>query len=1370
MENNSKKEDFNEQYFLKIIESFESVKDIESKINDLNKMYIPISNVKDRNIIKTLFFKYLFISFYKNKNVNLVKELNNLLEKHKTDKNNVIFTQEYIQDINIIKKEKLTIEDFYIKTDKETVLTIEDNCFFANCETGKIEIIEDNKNIYTTNDLIDVFENDASNIRDNMTIVDNLLNLLNKKFENIDILSEKIKEIFDKSFIIPITTEFKIQNNQNKIKNVEGVNKIDTILNDFYKHIESTNQTEDFLINQMDLLNVIDKYEKMDNKTLANNIKILKQIFDSEYINYSSNPKSISFNSDKQLLSLRKSKIVINDKLTNSINKDIFRICTKDTNIFISGLCFINDKEDVLIKNFESLQEYLKNYKIPKIENNDIDTLLKLLKFKKVFFAIYLFSSDPYIDINKLIDILLKDKEDFITNENKASRDIKENIDKNELVMYGYNENKINLPVFKVEKLNSDKEDDLENKNLVCQHIIDKRELELLKKQKKLIQYENLSYRFIKKYITQDFNGNQICKSCSEKINIKGLSSNLDNIAPGGSSLINYNNLENMQEYSRFGKTQTSDGLINNMETLIIDFGNILNILSYSGFSFQQINVRKKLIKETIDVIINTRKTLYKEFKDIKEFIPSIIKKYNLNTKYCDYFIFELNNKIYETTSKDVQQKRKRNNIVYYILFNFLLNLTKQNFIDSLNKKVPLLKNFKNIYEEYKKNKDNIFKNIKISYNNEKVDILKFNVLCFYLYVISRILSQEKYKNKIILSTDIKYKVISIEVQLYIIYSLITLLDTVIDCAEFIKRNKGNQKITNNEIQYWEILKNKYDYQMNNIFSDQSLINDFYYVETETVKNTKQIVRFEHLENIKDNSFLFGFSNDPQNNMDGRITLSYINFKHNNQDNQNHSYNQSENQTDLFHEFIYDSNIKELKCKICGLPFSKITYKDKNIKKSKEDLFNEYMNKRLNIYCPNGIIHNFESGKCKFCGYVQDSKDNKNIKKLYNSLSTGIIIKSKDNLQFKEKFKLQIEVQSRNKRNKQTNGIIKTIINTLKNNFGQNINIDNQLLEFENNTYSLSYDYKNNAVDNKRKVEIEKVKTENKKYYLLKSGNVRICYDYYTLLPYSYEINKNTTNIKANYNQSLNINYSLTNIIKLLFNDNRFIIFNNIGDVYKYIDSYNKSYKWFKQLLTIYIQKINNKIKYVEPEKTDKKDKIDILELNNLMFDIRKFYDKFKIDNNLFSDIPLIYDDKLDFIEYDKIYDVVKINGFINSINIKINYFIKDLKNIISKNNQSFNEFIINFIYYYFINYSKMTDKNKYIMFDRVINSKNITLLDKTIINESKFVDDQVLKELEDKLKIRELNKELEKNDDETLDIDHDVENEDDIEYEDNND
>ena len=69
MENNTKKEDFNEQYFLKTIESFKSIKDFESKINDLNKMYIPISNIKDRNIIKTLFFKYLFITYYQNKNI-----------------------------------------------------------------------------------------------------------------------------------------------------------------------------------------------------------------------------------------------------------------------------------------------------------------------------------------------------------------------------------------------------------------------------------------------------------------------------------------------------------------------------------------------------------------------------------------------------------------------------------------------------------------------------------------------------------------------------------------------------------------------------------------------------------------------------------------------------------------------------------------------------------------------------------------------------------------------------------------------------------------------------------------------------------------------------------------------------------------------------------------------------------------------------------------------------------------------------------------------------------------------------------------------------------------------------------------------------
>lgn len=1378
MENNIKSNDFTEDYFLKTINSFDSVKDINNKINDLNKLYIPISNVKDRNIIKSLLFKYLFLIFYKDKNVDLVKELNTLTEKYKTDKNNVIFTQEYIQDIKTINKDKITIQDFYNKSDKETVLIIEDNCFFANCETSKIEIIEDNKNVYTTNDLIDIFDNETTNIKENISIVDNLLILLNKKFENVDVLDEKISNLLDKPFIIPITSEFKIKNDQNKLKIVDGVNRIDSIISDFYKHIENTNQTSDFLINQMDLLTVIDKYEKMDNKSLENNIKVLKQIFESEYINYSLNPNSISFNTDKQIFSLRKSKILNGNKLTNNISSDIFRLCTKDSNIIISGLCFINNKEDAFINSFDDLLLYFKNYNIPNITiNNDIEEFLKLLKFKKVFLTFYLFSKDPFNDVNELSRIFTKNNNkslDLIIDNNKI---IKNNdIDKNELILYGYNENKINLPVFKVDAINDDNNNivDVENKNLVCQHIIDKRELEILKKQKKLIQYENLSYQFIKKYITQDFNGNQICKSCSEKINIKGLSSNLDNIIPGNISLINYKDLENMHEYSRFGKTQTSDGLINNMDTLIIDFGNILNIASYSGFSFQQINVRKKLIKETIDNIINTRSTLYKQFKDIKEFIPSIIKKYNLNMKYCDYFIFELNNKIYETATKgatkDIQQNRKRNNIIYYILFNFLLNLTKQNFTDTLNKKVPLLKSFKNIYDEYNKNKDNIFKNIKISFNDKKVDILKFNVLCFYLYVISRILSQEKYKNKINLNSDIKYKVISIEVQLYIIYSLIALIDTVIDCAEFVKRNRGNQEISNNEIQYWEILKNKYDYQMTNIFSDQSLINDFYYVDIENDKDTKQIIHFEKLNDIKDNSFLSGYVNDPQNNMDGKITLSYINFKHNNQDKQDHIYNQSDNQTELFHDFVYDSNIKELKCKICGLAFSKIKYKNIDIKKSKEDLLNEYMIKRLNIYCPNGIIHNFENGKCKFCGYVKDSNNTKNRDKLYQSLIVGVVQKTKNNVQFKEKYDLNINIQSRHKRNKETNKEIKTIINLLKNNFGKNINIDNQILELEDNTYSLMYDYKNNPLDNKKKLNVNKIKSDNNKYYLLTTNNIKVYYNYYTLLPYAYEINKTMTNIISNYNQNLIINYSFNDILKLLFNNDRYVIFNNKEDVYKYVDSYNKSFKWFKQLFIIYTQKIKNKIKFVEPVKTDNKDKIDIIEFNNLMFDIRKFYDKFNIQDNLFSDIPLIHDNNIDFIEYGKIYDVVKVNSYINSINIKNNYFIKDLKNIILKNDRIFNEFVIYFIYYYFVKYSQLTDKNKYIMFDKIINCSNITFLDKTLINKSNFIDDVFINNLEDKIQNRELNKENDVKDDETLDIDHDVDDEDDIEYEDNND
>ena len=1381
------KNDFQESYFLKFISEFKQIKDIEKSILDINKLILPIKDVKDRNIVKSLLFKYAILSFYTNKNLDLVKEFRDQANKITNTIKTNIFLPEYINDIKTIKEEKISIEDFYNKFDKDLILSIEEKCYFSNCETSVIEVIEDNKETYTTTDLIDIFKDDTvQSIRNNLSIVENLEKMLNKKFENVDVVKENIEYLINQDFILPITSEFKIKDDINRIKNIDGVNKIDIILNDFYKHIESKNQNEDFSINQMDILSTIDKYEKMNSANSFNKIKTLKKFFNSDFLNYSVNTNAIEFYSSNQFLSLRKSKIIKNHELLNNHNKEILRVCSKETNIIISGFCFINNEGNKIIKDINELIEYLKFSYSKKngfynVDKFNVENFIENLKKEKIFLTVYLFSSDPNNDIIEIFKFINKHS-DKIINDDVANSNNCSLIDKNELILFGYDENKIKLPSYEIDGKVKNAKENIKNtvkNNVICQHIIDKRELQILKKQKKFSQYESLSYQFIKKYLTVDFNGNQICKSCSEKINIKGLSDNIDNSLINKVSLVNYNNLESMREYSKFGKTQTSDGLINNLEIVITDFGNIFNILSYSGFTFEQINIRKKFIKDTIDLIINIRKVLFNNYKEIKSFIPSIIKKYNLSGQNNDYYIFNLDNSIYETSKQDIYQKKKRNNMIYYIIFGFLSNLTEQNVIDILNKKIPLIKKSTNIYDDYNKNKK-IFSDLKILHGNEKVNILKFNILCFYIYTISRILSQEKYKNKIFL--NVEYKNVSLQAQIIIINSLITLINTALAYAAYFTNH--NPEIPNLEIQFCDTIKNRFNYQLNNIFSNQKIINDFYKIKTEEIKDTKKIINFEKIEKIEDNSYLWGYQNDPQNHMDGRISLSYINFKHNNQDDQCREYKISNEQKELFHEFFYDSSIKELKCKNCNLPFSKIKYKQQNNEKNNDILLKDYLEKRLKIYCPNGVIHKIIVGKCSFCGYKVNEKPNvKNVEKLYKSLSSGINQELKNNIEFKEKLQSDIEIINRKKRNKKIKENIKDIIRIFKNSFGQSININGQNIFFEENKYYLDYDYKNNPITNSKNLNVEKIKYNNKKLYSLTKDNVKVYYDYYSLLPISYEINKHENKINSNYNQTLKINYSIMEMLGIIFNNSRYVVFKNIGDVKKFINNFLNSMNSFKKLFIIYFQKIIHLYKFKEIDKKDEKQKVDILEINNLMFDIRKYYNKFKITDFKFTEHNLFIDKKLDFIEFDKIYESRKINNFFNVVNLKILYFFDDLKKLLNGKNQIFIEFVIYFIYHYFINYCEINEKNNNFIFKSIINSENITILDKTKINKSIELISDIINQEEnsgldtsDTKKLEKIEENLEyrkdlKNDDdkeETMDIDYDVDNEDDIDYDDN--
>lgn len=1358
---------FTESYFLNTIKSFDKIDNIDNKINELNKLFLPIQNNKDRNLIRSLLIKYAIISYYtKHKIKDIVSEFNNKANKQ-------LFLPEYIEDIRKIENDKLTVFEYYNINDRDRVLKIEEDIFFLNCQTNTIEVVEDNKNVYTTNDLMELFD-DETNRRQNMDIVDNLISMLNSKYENNDVFIDSLINAINNLSIIPITQEFKIINDINNAtarsdKQIT-INKMDYYIDLFNKHINSIEFNKDFIINQTDLLLTVNKYEnnKNNNETMNKNLDVLKYFFNSDYLNYTNNDKYINCKNNKQFISFRLSKL--------KDYKNIIRICSKDTDVIIKGFAYLTNKEvnDKIVGNIEEFKELI--IKSDSETFDDVSDLLDKINKKSLFLSIYLFNNDAYNETADILNILKNKNKDKENKDNKKNVSVKvSDIDINELILYGYNEKTEKLPKYNLddsEKLTDNNDTLVENNNIVCQHIIDKRELEDLKRKKSFIKYEFLSYQFIKKYITRDFNGNRICKSCSEKIEIKGLSDNaidsIDNL-----DIINYNNLENMHEYAQFGKTKTSDGLINNIDTIITDFGNILNIYSYSGFTFQQINIRKKLIKETIDIIQNVKKILTIQYKEIKDFIPTIIKKYNLNIQNNDYYIFKLDNSIYETSKQDYYQNKKKNNIIYYIIFNFILNLTSQNLVDILNKRLPLIKNSKNIYEDYKKNRK-IFENIEIIFNGEKIPILNLEVLCFYIYVISRVLSQEKYKNKIVL--NVEYKNISIQAQLIIINSILTLLDTVLDCIDYVKRNKNkllNEHLMSTlEIQNIEIIESKINNQFKNIFNNIDVVNNYYTEEVKIIKDKENII-FQNVKEIKDNTKLSGFLNDPQNKQDGNLSLSYNNNKINNQDIQDYEYIELNEPKELFHDFIYDSNIKEMKCKICGLTFSDIKKTEK--KDNKKLIFNQYIENRNKTFCPDGTIHKFDNGECKKCGYVKGKETIKETDKikLYKSLRIGNVQDVNIMKKFNEEFIFEnVEILNRKKRNKQIIKKLTDLSNIIINNFGNVLILKDKKINVKNNTYHINYDYKGNVADIKINQEVEKFKLNGLKTYKLKFGDVDVFYNYHLLTPFCYQSNKNIIYLeKIDYKQLLIIDYSFINIVNKLFDSEKFIIFNNIESVYNYINNFNKSLNYFKQLLNVYIQKIVFKFKFIIPNNDNKLNDDEILEYNNLMFDIRQYYDKFDKNVNvkkLFEDRIVLNDikEKLNFIEFKKIYETKKINQMINSINLKLLIFFNGLLETFKNNSMIFNDFLINFIYSYYLKYSNNKNIELFIIFKNGLNSENLTLTDKTKIkNINNEIKEEELKELKDKLE----NKENEdKEDYETLDIDHDVENEDDIDYDDN--
>src|SRR5580698_626943 len=181
-------------------------------------------------------------------------------------------------------------------------------------------------------------------------------------------------------------------------------------------------------------------------------------------------------------------------------------------------------------------------------------------------------------------------------------------------------------------------------------------------------------------------------------------------------------NIEDIPEYEKF------QFLIKIMDKNIEKVASSVGIPYFVGNATTVKWRRKGIIKNTIDMVTQNNQLLSKNFKERNE-IKS--KMYGISKNLTSFFVFDMDNSIFQTSSKDKDQEQykilKRNNIITYIMiFLFLeLNESQISFFVTDKKSLCDIKTFDRVYT-------NLFSGLRIKKNNstDTVDITKYKILC----------------------------------------------------------------------------------------------------------------------------------------------------------------------------------------------------------------------------------------------------------------------------------------------------------------------------------------------------------------------------------------------------------------------------------------------------------------------------------------------------------------------------------------------------------------------------------------------------------------------------------------------------------------
>jgi hypothetical protein len=872
----------------KIIKIYNVYTDIKLKknkdlINDIDEFFLK-NKESEFNLIKIIIVNYVYLGEYRHHILELIenKELENTESKiieiidskeDEIDYNNLemlfdinekylseIFYQMIVDYENNIFEDNLSSEQKINKLfNKRILIPITDEFIRYNKYTDKIKntnVKLDNirKVITNINTVVDIYS--KKDIDHNKIFYQQLLCkkaiLYNNveeiisinKLLNIGLSATRSNEYFQDLLIYREYSYINFNNFKNYGFSFLPCHSINAIRysNFEFKKINMNNFLETRVLTINNRVNVVGVALPKNNLFNTNSVlqcTIIKNTYDLD---------NIKNNKYEVILKL------IKQMLLNNINykKLPYWIFDKNKDVFITDT--YNDINELT---FEEFYKYM----IASIYDIVIDiTYQKIINnVNKCTTLQSCYNISDYVQ-NKLINL----SNNYIYNSNlekvfiettKIKKKIK--YDKNEDIIPGITTDLIKLPKYKYNKHkliniyisnnndnnNNDNYDD-NNKYSTCQHNISWEKMYIHKK-KNPNYFNQLLFEFKKKYITVNLEGNFVCKSCYQPVNIKKYAFDWTTETEEGIGLsfTLETQLKDLSEYEKYNK------IILQLDKYIERIATGVNLPIYIG-NIPQIKIRRQgIVKNIIDFINIQNKTLrINDSNERKKRLEKVEKLFGI--KKTQFFIFELENDIFLYSSKEVDKyKRSKLNNIYIYAIMFLINEI------SLNQVLFFIED-KNInIETFKKNYKSLFSDLYIYVNNNKElkPLYNFPLLCYILYIFSGVLI--KYN---LWYNPTKIKVFDYNLYSSIIHTYVDLLNSILEVNTLKEKNY-----------LYEVYATKFYIQLNKVFNSNKLLIN---------KNINNINEKKQKDNII-TTILTGKIIEPQfgfNNFYSRSALKFL--------------------------------------------------------------------------------------------------------------------------------------------------------------------------------------------------------------------------------------------------------------------------------------------------------------------------------------------------------------------------------------------------------------------------------------------------------------------------------------------------------------